>query len=449
MSGEERLTAGDLVVPFTRGDFRRLALLERSLAAKRQGGAAAAAATADAPLSEEEEQELAAKVSLLDGVVRSGEASEEDWREMISLDDAILYRGLLVIMALVPLPPDAFHALVQSFYIIATLDPARVYKLAVAHSAAVDKLLLSISPELDPLELGARFRLLDLLLVEAASHPDLALDLRATDFEEAQQEFLECLANQSQSVFALTVSNMLLLNSIDSKHTLHRVLMGKQAELASPSHAASAAASSPRSPHAAPLNTASLSRFSQELITLVNSGRLPPQWVDEGEITTQHSGTDRARSGSVEDLFTSSRAQVNAPPPRDPTCHPLTSAALAFLSQLFATDTALDLLYTNDIQVLVEVIVRRVEDEQENVAATLAQLLCLSAIVKWKEFSENPFKLNEIRALLTTVAANYPRPAALSEEQTAALSPQEAEEAENRIAVHELVQIMQAAVEKL
>jgi len=373
--------------------------------------------------------------------------------------------------ALVPLPPETFHSLVQSLYILATLDVSRLYSLCVAHPAALDKLLLSISPELEAEEMGARFRLLDLLLVEGATPstpPKPALPLLAQDedgLEECMHELLECLSNPSQSLFGLAASNLLLLDSIDQakgKRTLHRLLMAKLAELAaiSPSAraaAAAAAASSsssssdePRSP-ARQLSTESLSRFSQELITLVNSGRLPPQWVDEGEVTRQHSGTNRAQANSDEiDLFQSTRAEVRPPPERDPSCSALTRAALSFLAQLFATDTALELLYTNDIAVLVEVLLRRVEDDtQDDPALTLEFLMTLSSIVSWPEFATNPFKTSEIRALLRTVKENFSSAATKTAEQTEAMNPEQLEEHENRLAVYELAQVMLDKVDKL
>jgi hypothetical protein len=276
-------------------------------------------------------------------------------------------------------------------------------------------------------------------------------------------ELLECLSNPSQSLFGLAASNLLLLDSIDQakgKRTLHRLLMAKLAELAaiSPSARAAAAAASssssssdePRSP-ARQLSTESLSRFSQELITLVNSGRLPPQWVDEGEVTRQHSGTNRAQANSDEvDLFQSTRAEVRPPPERDPSCSALTRAALSFLAQLFATDTALELLYTNDIAVLVEVLLRRVEDDtQDDPALTLEFLMTLSSIVSWPEFATNPFKTPEIRALLRTVKENFSSAATKTSEQTEAMNPEQLEEHENRLAVYELAQVMLDKVDKL
>jgi len=445
----EPIVAGSVTLPFVRADFRRLALVERALLAKRAG---TAQATADAPLSAAEEASLGAKVEQLATMVReAAEGEEEHWKTLVELDEGMLYRGLLAVLALVPLPPATFHALVQTLYVLSTLDPARVYRLAVAHPAAVDKLLLSISPELDAAELGARFRFLDLLLIEGAQHPEHPLPLSPDELEETIEELMECLANPSASIFALAATNLLLLDSIDGKRTLHRVLMGKQAQLASISPSQSAAAASePRSP-ARRLTTDSLSRFSQELITLVNSGRLPPQWEDEGEVTRQHSGTDRARSGSCEDLFQSTRAEVRPPPERDPSCHPVTNAALSFLSQLFATNTALDLLYTNDISVLVEVMIRRLEDlsaweSPADIALTLGFLMCLSSVLSWPEYAENTFKLPEVRELLRAVAANFPPPPPPDEEEEE--TPEQSEERENRIAIHEIVKVMQTKCEK-
>lgn len=109
--------------------------------------------------------------------------------------------------AAIPLSPDAFHTLVQSFYILSTLDTERVYSLAVQHPAAIDQLLLSIAPELTRAELAARFRLLDLILLESACHPSRPLKL-TIDFEHIFRELMEVLANESASVFALAASNM-------------------------------------------------------------------------------------------------------------------------------------------------------------------------------------------------------------------------------------------------
>lgn len=109
--------------------------------------------------------------------------------------------------AIIPLSPDSFHTLAQSFYILSTLDTGRVYSLAVQHPAAIDALLQSIAPELSRSELAARFRLLDLILLEAASHPSRPLKL-SVDFEHIFRELMEVLANESMSVFALAASNM-------------------------------------------------------------------------------------------------------------------------------------------------------------------------------------------------------------------------------------------------
>lgn len=116
---------------------------------------------------------------------------------------------------MIPLSPDSFHTLVQSFYILSTLDTGRVYSLAVQHPAAIDQLLLSIAPELTRSELLARFRLLDLILLEAASHPSRPLKLQV-DFEHTFQELMEVLANESASVFALAASNMVRAHAGDS-----------------------------------------------------------------------------------------------------------------------------------------------------------------------------------------------------------------------------------------
>lgn len=223
--------------------------------------------------------------------------------------------------------------------------------------------------------------------------------------------------------------------------------MAKQSEMSavSPS-SASASSSGPRSP-ARNLSTHVFSRFSQELVTLVNAGRLPAQWEEPEVRVAQHSGTEHHRKTSVEDMYTSTREEVQAPPDRDPSCAALTCAALAFLVQLFHTNTALDLLYTNDIQVLVEVLIRRMDDQQEHVALTLASLLCLDSIVAWADFQAAPFKLAEMRALLRSVLGNYPDVA--SPPPDAQLSESEREEAEGRVAIHELAKRMRDAVEKL
>ena len=118
---------------------------------------------------------------------------------------------------MIPLSPDSFHTLVQSFYILSTLDTGRVYSLAVQHPAAIDQLLISIAPELSRSELLARFRLLDLILLEAASHPSRPLKL-TVDFEHTFKELMEVLANDSASVFALTASNMVRRGQTRGRH---------------------------------------------------------------------------------------------------------------------------------------------------------------------------------------------------------------------------------------
>jgi hypothetical protein len=97
--------SSDLVLPFVRADFRRLALVERALLARRQkaaaGGAGASApatATADAPLSAEEEAVLGEKVLQLATLLREGGADEEQWKALVELDEGMLYRGLLAVL---------------------------------------------------------------------------------------------------------------------------------------------------------------------------------------------------------------------------------------------------------------------------------------------------------------------------------------------------------------
>ena len=128
------------------------------------------------------------------------------WREAHSFTWRICV--WFAVQSVIPLPPPAFHTLVQSVYILATLDPSCLYALVLKHPVAFERLLTSISPELSVAELGARFRLLDLMLIEGAAHPELPALKLAISFEHVQRELMECVANASTSIFALAVSNM-------------------------------------------------------------------------------------------------------------------------------------------------------------------------------------------------------------------------------------------------
>jgi hypothetical protein len=232
----------------------------------------------------------------------------------------------------------------------------------------------------------------------------------------------------------------LLLNTLDTKRSLHRILMSTQAELSGSSSSSSGAVSPPSSPNS--LSTGSLSKFGQELITLVNAGRLPATWVEEAETALTHSGVDSFRRASMGDLYESTRTVVRGIPDRQTDCHALTSATLTFLAELFHTDTALDLLYTNDIQVLVEVLIRKLEDEQDQLQLTLDYLLCLAAVVAWTEFTARPFKVREIRDLVTTLQTNYPLQE-LTAEQQSSLTEEERDANETKLAIHQLAAITQ------
>jgi len=356
--------------------------------------------------------------------VMEGAGSEEEWMEIVQQHEYALYTTLALVVAYIPLSPPSFHSLLQTFYIVGTLAPSQLYSVILEHPATFDKILSSIFPELEPRELTIRFQLVDLIMVAGYLKPAPTLTI---DLEEIMREMMACLVDVPTHVFSLASTNMLLLNTIDSKRILHSIIMEYHYAMTSP---VSGVVSSPSSPSA--MSATALARFTSELITLVNTGRLPAGWIEEDQSIEFHGGVDSVRRSSVEDLYQSARVAVRALPNRDPDCYAVSSATLNFLTELFHTNTATDLLYSSDINVLIEILIRKLEDQQQDqLQLLLDHLLCIASVIGSTKFEEEPCKINEIRSVLNLIETNFAESSSQNkkEDETAT---------ETRLAIHEL-----------
>jgi len=444
------LTHDTLTLPFQLGHIDQLCEVEMRVQQQqqKQGEEAKKDAVADGIIAS---LDSSTKIDKLAALLHANTHTEDEWQSVVELHDGAIYRALCLTLAYVPLSSAHLQSLLQSLYILGTLLPPQLYIITQQHPASITKLLSSLSLDLPASDLAARLRLLDLILIEAHASKQ-PMEGGAELIEHVQTVLIHCLAHAHLSIQALATTNMLLLNSVVPRRCLHKLVMSAQSELArggtfsfsptctsSPTAAAaspSSSSSSSLTPPSSPLSTASLSNFSQELITLINQGRLPATWEEEDARSEVRSGTINSLD-TVTDMFQSTREVVRAIPDRVGDCPTVTSATLGFIAELFHTNTALDLFYTNDIHVMVEVLIRRIEELQDPMLL-LDFLLCLSSIVSWPDFASHPIKLSELRDLLAHLTANHPILPSLDEEEREKMSLEEADLIDTKIALAEL-----------
>jgi hypothetical protein len=354
---------------------------------------------------------LIQRYSQLYSEINNSNESLQEWNNLISQGDNRLLKFIAESVAYVNNVELEIIAL-KCLLLLCSLDVANYYPFLCTNQSFVHKLTATI----DPTHCHAQFTRIQLKFLQSLLEYSKEFDknlFQHIDAEDLQSSLLCCVCLIEDNLISTAALYCLLLinynDIIQNKAPLIDLFFTKEMILEFPT-----------------INNNSdryqnvLAILSQELISTINKGSLTLvdnsaevklSFVEDDSnvdlSVSQYTGAWGVQQRQQQRQKVIEQQNVEEQRISNPF---LFLAALDFVSSVFHHGTHhSDFFYTTDINVLIDILMQKIEDMTANQTFILELLLALSAIINWPgyEAAQQSYKLNEMRQSITSVLQQY------------------------------------------